>query len=570
MALRGWWTRGLAAAVLLAWAGNASGQSVDTSMARAEVDRPLSMSVLVRAFDWPAGRMTPECLQVRIQQGESGETVAPLRLRTIPSGDDGQVVVQISSPQRVTDTVLTGQLRLLCGADYTREFTVLADPPTASPATAGTSTAWPPTPHRSAAPTPRPTTSSKGAQSITRSDRAATTSAEANRQGMDETTVRQLVAAVVSALHRTSDTEPPFHAETTTVPPAALTTAAHPSSDAAWQALQEEQRQTRTAVAALLARIERTEQPAGNVWRDASLVAGGVFGLLSGLVLVRLLREGRLSRFSSTTAGTTAASAAFHLRRQRARWQAEEERQTPHPAPHTAVDRPAATPHDPGMFPWSPPSPTGSDGPALPSSPAARSDDPNAATRWPDADFGHPSLDHATASADLLAELAPLVAESPIGVALVLERRLQASREKCPWVLLRLLDLYREMAQPWNHERVAAQLEALYNLRIPSMVSEAPSDDGGLEACPETLAAVLQAWSQDEPASALARLLMHPAATDTLEQPVFEDVLLLHGIAQHRRFHGLATIEGSVQQPPPPAPMSSTPGRNRLMELLAA
>ena len=81
----------------------------------------------VRGFDWPASRLTPDCLQVQIQQGESGDTVTPVRVRTIPSGDDGRVLVQISSPQRVTDTVLSGRLSLLCGADYTREFTVLAD-----------------------------------------------------------------------------------------------------------------------------------------------------------------------------------------------------------------------------------------------------------------------------------------------------------------------------------------------------------------------------------------------------------------------------------------------------------
>ena len=45
------WQQGLVATVLLAWTGNASSQSVDTSMARAVVDQPLSMSVQVRGFE---------------------------------------------------------------------------------------------------------------------------------------------------------------------------------------------------------------------------------------------------------------------------------------------------------------------------------------------------------------------------------------------------------------------------------------------------------------------------------------------------------------------------------------
>jgi hypothetical protein len=185
--------------------------------------------------------------------------------------------------------------------------------------------------------------------------------------------------------------------------------------------------------------------------------------------------------------------------------------------------------------------------------------DPAPTTRWPGADFGHPSLDTTAASTELLHELDPLVEESPIGVAVVLERRLQALPGKCPWILLRLLALYRQMAQPWNHERVAAQLEALYNVRIPDMASEEPSAGADLEAYPDTLHRILQAWPLDDPAAALTGLLLQPTVIEVLDQPAFEEVLLLHGIVRQRQSAWLTAID-----------CGTGTGNSRLMELLAA
>lgn len=275
------WQHGIAAAALLAWAGDASSQSVDTTMARAVIDQPLAMSVQVRGFDWPASRMTPECLQVEIQQGESGDTITPLRLRTVPSGDDGRVVVQISSPQRVTDTVLSGRLRLLCGADYTREFTVLADPPTSSPLPARPSIPPPPparvTPHGAEAqrnPAPPRATPVQVTRNITRSDDIATPAAgPPDRQALEDAAMQRLVAAVLSALPQTPVTGDPLSPPPADQAPATDATIASPNRDPAWHALQEEQRQTRAAMAALLARIERSEHHS-NLWRDALLIAG--------------------------------------------------------------------------------------------------------------------------------------------------------------------------------------------------------------------------------------------------------------------------------------------------------
>lgn len=552
------WQHGIAAA-LLAWAGDANSQSVDTAMARAVIDQPLAMSVQVRGFDWPASRMTPDCLQVEIQQGESGDTITPLRLRTVPSGDDGRVVVQISSPQRVTDTVLIGRLRLLCGADYTREFTVLADPPT-SP----TSTTRPPsrptlaqfTPHRETARNPGPPSAApvQISRNITRSDDDTPPNIGLHDRGtLDDAAMQRLVAAVVSALP----------ANPASVAEAPL---ANPPHEPGWQALHEEQRQTRAAVAALLARIERSEHH-GNAWRDVSLVAGGILGVWAGLLLMRLVREGLMPRISIPT-HATAASIAHRLRRQRARMNPDDDFLAPREARDTRNARdtrrdPTSSTPDPGTVCWMPP--IAADQPTA--------DEASPATRWPDADFGHPSLDTAVASTDLLQALAPSVSESPVGVALVLEQRLQEVPGKCPWILLRLLELYRQMAQPWNHERVAAQLEALYNVRIVSMTAESSRDEAGLEDCPDVLDSVLQAWSQEDPAPALARLLLRTTAIPVLDKPVFEEILLLHGIVQQRHATWLASIDcraDTTSAHAQPLSTGSPPGSARRMELLAA
>lgn len=511
-------------------------------MARAVVDQPLSMSVQVRAFDWPASRLTPDCLHIQIQQGESGETIAPVRVRTIPSGDDGRVVVQISSPRTVTDTVLTGRLSLLCGADYTREFTVLVDPPAATAGPKGRGLpATQPLARSAVAVAVAPALAAPAKQAepviatrhVTRSDDPAPPAGATNHRTLEDAEVQRLVAAVVSAM---ALAPPPV--------PSAM-----PATDLPWQDLRDEQRQTRSAVAALLVRIERKEHEAG---RDALLVAAGILALSIGLLALRLVREGWMPRMNASE-----AAAAHRLRRQRAKSRQEADLpatlattgRSPAPAPAQVAARP-----DPGTVNWTaPPAPTST-----------------TAVRWPDADFGHPSLDTVTASTELLQELAPLVDESPIGVAVVLERRLQELPGKCPWILLRLLNLYRQMAQPWNHERVAAQLEALYNVRIPAMESDDASAGSDLEAYPDTLGRILQVWPLDDPAATLADLLLRPTVIEILDQPAFESVLLLHGMVRQRQVAWLSAVDCGPVTPSPLPAQAPSGNHSRLMELLAA
>jgi len=543
------WQQGIGAAALLAWTGSANGQSVDTSMARAVVDQPLAMTMQVRGFDWPATRLTPDCVQVQIQQGESGDTITPVRVRTIPSGDDGRVLVQISSPQTVTDTVLTGRLSLLCGADYTREFTVLVDPPTGGPPPRRATPHAEKIPQTQPAPPPRPTEPPvHTARSITRSDDPPTAGSTASRT-MDDVELQRLVNAVVAALAATST---PSASLATPAPPTE-----NPASTLPWQDLREEQRQTHASLVALVARIERGER---DVWRDAALVMAAVIGLSASLLVLRLIREGLMPRMGATT-----AVAAHRLRRQQARSRPEADPFAAAATPPFATpsSTPSPTQADHGVVDWSPPLTL-----HTPPPPAAASSPDTSArpTRWPDADFGHPTLDTAHTSTELLHELEPHVADFPVGVAMVLEKRLQAEPGKCPWILLRLLTLYQAMAQPWNHERVAAQLEALYNVRIPGLDLNRAATSADLEAFPDTLNRIEQAWQQDDPAAELASLLLRPTAVEVLTPLAFEEALLLHSIVQHRQSGWLTAVTGSGGSPTP-TPENSP---DRWLDLLAA
>lgn len=188
--------------------------------------------------------------------------------------------------------------------------------------------------------------------------------------------------------------------------------------------------------------------------------------------------------------------------------------------------------------------------------------------RWPDADFGHPTLDTTQASTQLLQELEPHVTDFPVGVAMVLEKRLQAEPGKCPWILLRLLTLYQSMAQPWNHERVAAQLEALYNVRIPGLDLDPAATTADLEAFPDTLSRIEQAWQHDDPAAELASLLLKPTTVEVLTPLAFEEALLLHSIVQHRQSGWLTAVTGSGGTDSPTPAQEESP--DRWLDLLAA
>lgn len=150
------------------------------------------------------------------------------------------------------------------------------------------------------------------------------------------------------------------------------------------------------------------------------------------------------------------------------------------------------------------------------------------ASRWAQSDFGQPALDGGAPQA-LLAQVDAMTAGGYLGAGVaVLENALQSRIGKSPAILLRLLDLYRQLQQPQNHERVSAELEAIYNVRVP------PIDAHSEGRC---LAEHGPPWSgigreaADAPSRAqLAGWLVQPTDAEPLDLAAFREALDLHAL----------------------------------------
>ena len=113
--------------------------------------------------------------------------------------------------------------------------------------------------------------------------------------------------------------------------------------------------------------------------------------------------------------------------------------------------------------------------------------------------------------------------------AVLLETRLQASAAASPHLLLRLLDLYDEMAQPWNRERVARQLCDLYNVRFDAATSDRGPALWQYEASWDVIEA---AWGAPSAATLLRDMLLRPALVEDLGLDAFAELLALHDLAR--------------------------------------
>ena len=155
--------------------------------------------------------------------------------------------------------------------------------------------------------------------------------------------------------------------------------------------------------------------------------------------------------------------------------------------------------------------------------------------RWPDADFGQADLNDPDAE-HVLAEVDRLVSDGfPAAAALTLEQHLTGHEGKHPALLLQLLDIYRDMGQPWNEERVKAQLEALFNVdaqtgpaNIPAPVE--PPLHGPLMHLSrhrEAFQRIQRTWSGAEADSALSSVLRRPSSLAPLALPAFREAVTL-------------------------------------------
>jgi hypothetical protein len=527
------WLKRLAALISLLAPPLADAQSIDISQARLRLGEPIALTLHVQAGDLPAGRrLAPECIDAEMDFGDTHLAARQLQIRTRPDGQTTQVT--LSHPSELSEPIARVRVELLCGPAFAREFTIFGDPPLAG--------------HQaSQAPSPSSSRSKRRAHpprvALQPAGPAPDTAPPLNESQLGA------VAAAVMALLRTQ----PATSEAAGTPLGAdMPTSPQPRLQAAHEAaspdllrqslldeldrLHHEQGQTAEALNALLSRIDYQDrsQSMMALWLGGTVVLTLCLAWL-GPASWRFLSQRLQQRQPIAPKPKPAVSWLDAL--PVASMVAPAARSEPHQADAAYPDR-AASQHagpaeyrlatqehrtEPHLDPpdsmletldWPHPSPDT----------AAR------AQAWPSADFGQATLERGEFG-HLLGDVDALMAQGyPGACAVMLEEALQHGPGKPPALLLRLLDIYQTLEQPWNHERVCAQIEALYNVQIPAMHST-DELDMGLEAMPDLLRVLTSVWRQPDCADALGQLLVRPCAVPAFNLATFKDLLLLQAVA---------------------------------------
>ena len=477
----------------------APAQTIDTSAARATVGSPLRLTLRVRDFEPGPASLGRDCLQAELQQGAAATPALPLRWFSSARAGDGDTWVTLTSAQAIEEPILRIKVALLCGASFIREFTLLAEPPP------------PAQPAQKAASVKR--SAKRSEPSIRQAPNAAAVSQGPNHEltvmavTEPSRSIKHLLPEPGTSAHAVSDRA----SATTGTPPSAspLTDAFVQLWQQDMQAVREDLRQSRAALAGMSARLERSERDTWQLW-------GSLVALVAGLAMVaalwRVMRDLRLRRFS-------------HI---------DMHAQIP---AHTPVNAPAATPLPVAAAVMQPePAPSPEPAPeAVPTS-AETADPPDALawdgpqdaspSRWAQSDFGQPALDE-TRHAELLDKVDAITAGGYYGASVaVLENALQSRVGKSAAILLRLLDLYRLLNQSWNHERVSAEIEAIYNVRVPSI--DQSTEGRNLDAHERTWQEITRSWGSPAAAAQLSQLLVRPTRIEVLDLAAFRDALMLH------------------------------------------
>lgn len=574
---------------MLAWftlgtmgSGVAIAQTIEEAQHRLVVGTPPVLRLHVRGFEINPALVQADCFEVQLHQGDQALPPETVHLRTSPMTQDGKVLLQISSSAHLTEPVLHARIHLQCGADFTRDLTLLADPPPASSLQAtdglrtGTESSRPAipihgSPHSRASPpsslrhaatstsVARPerlrSAAAKAAHDMARTNvgdsRASSLQGRTARLSLEDPQVDSLVAAVLSALANRRDLPDP------TRPQPSRETSLRPI-EVDWlrdvAALQEEQRRSRAQLAALQLRLERQENDTLQRWAALAASAGG---LLMAAWLLRLVRDRRLPRLHASVQ-TPSAEEPVGVSQPSSQPSRKQSRQA-QASTRTANDGPEA-PRTPNGFVTPPPTfepllesshepgpPLAPAEPVWPASPRTE--------LWQGADFGEPSL-IGSGHAPALLQVDQLSHEGYLGASVtILENALQARPGKSPWLLVRLLDLYRALGQPWNHERVSAQLEALYNVRVPPMADQhdtgAHAEGRTLDDEPNLLDRLVQLWPTPSPTiDYLSARLLRDRGLPSVDLAAFRELLFLYDMARE-----IATFPS--HDPPADAPPES-------------
>lgn len=538
------------------WSAAASGQSIDPTQARAIIGVPLDLEVQVRTTpDLGAARLDRSCIQAQVRDGDRLIDDRALTIDIGPATDEGHNRLHIRHAVAVNEPIVQASVSLTCGANFTREFTVLSQagnqmPDTPKPGTTGrlkprrsASSATPTKAVRASVPEQQASSPSGPAQA----GQAGTSVPEGNTTTVDSRpgsgeidalarSVLRLLQAAGLDLQRSSQGMLDLRR-----PDAVQSLAAADSKYLLQevQRLRSESQQSATALASLHARVDRAE---GDRWLHATWTVFAVIAVLVTLAIAvrvtELAAPALLRRFPrrvgdvdrpGTRQVKPGSSMEQYLNDIGAR------------PPTTQIERtvaPPAAPEAMGLA-FDEAELLAPDAITVKQIQAASSCTTTQAkrqsNRWAHAEFGPPSLDHRRLRPHRN-DIDKAIQDGYLGFALVmLEQLLHSGDGKHPWVLLRLLDVYRDLHQQDNHERVCAEIEALYNVRATGYIEQPGKHNARdtfdqLEDWPE----LRSAWPNDNASSLIASCLLRGDRQTDWDLATFADLLFLHELAEIR------------------------------------
>ena len=542
--------------VLASGAPPALGQSVDVGPAHLRTGHALDISVRVRTEGAGATPLPKHCIQAEWVADGRLWTSADTRVLTSADPDPEWTRVRLQHRHRLLDTQAEVRLVLRCGPTYERHFTVSsrsaptllsAHPPGAPFKTRSMAKGGPaqdleardrPSAHSTARAASAPTAATLAEVPPIDGPSRGTTTHPARLSEAETASVPGMrnVQALVPSTAPSTQTRPeavPPPRPVPQVPIDAITPAQ--ANDAArllqaFERLQSEHQKTLAKMGVLRARLVHQERsPSTTTW-----------AVLGGLLILTLGQFGRSSAGDgSRWPQQRSPQRADKPRRFRLQW--------PRSGDHTHGKAP---PTDPALATEPAPHPVMpirdvTSGPVedrIPVKPESKEDP------WRHADFGSASLELAGVE-DTLSEVQRLVADGyPAAATITIEQALMQQPGKHPALLLALLDLYEEMGQPWNRERVVAQLEALYNVDAGELSSASiPNAGDGLEACRDSLDRIQRTWHGAEAAAAIASLLGRPAAVEVLTLSAFREAVWLFRLSSSHRPAETAAVELTLE-----------------------
>lgn len=549
--------------------GLAQAQSIEIASSRARVGLPIEVVMRVRASDLEPGATLQRCIQAAAFHGQDNGYVSSLRVtQSMPSGE-GELWLTLRDEEPVREPVVRVRAALVCGARYTREFTLLVDPPqdglglaqdlprapSMAMAPAGTAEAY-----GTAPASDRPATAASPATGALPG--AAPAKARERRQARVAAAPQPVAAKTQRSAQAPALAAAAAAPSISSVQATEAMTAAVERLHQQLESMRDEQRRSQEALVALQARLDQTQQERDQAGQNAStlqIVLYTVLGAMGLLLLpkllgwvwlfVRALGSGRRGRQAEPRDTTLEELLDDHIRSEdpdpASRWTVSRWAVSATPS---AWDREALSPRDP--LAGSPRERSGSASGFSPSelmsSQSVLSEvpvQPKVSTRAympvpqvlpaEGTGFDPDGLDE-TRHAELLEKIDAIAAAGAPGAsATLLEDALKGRIGRSPGIYLRLLDHYRLLGQPAQVERVLGELCRHYNV-LADLDSADGREGPSLEQHPDIWPAVRDAWHAHGVSALLAAVIRRPSFHSPLSLAAFRDAVWLYAVARVR------------------------------------